>query len=88
MKILLICRSSRPQVFYKVGILKNFAKFSGKHQHRSLFNEVVGRSPQAYYLFKKGYGTGVIWKILKNILFTEQLWTTAEYIRIMTAKQS
>ena len=53
MKILLICRSSRPQVFYKVGIFKNVAKFSGKHQHRSLFNEVVGRSPQTYYLFKK-----------------------------------
>ena len=53
MKILLICRSSRPQVFYKVGVLKHFAKFRGKHQRRSLFNEVVRRRSQAYNFFKK-----------------------------------
>ena len=53
MKILLICRSSRPQVFYKVGAFKNFAKFTGKHQRRSLFNKVVGRRPQVYYFIKK-----------------------------------
>ena len=29
------CSSSRPQVFYKVGVLKKFAKFKGKHQRRS-----------------------------------------------------
>ena len=29
-------RSSRPEVFYKKGILRNFAKFTGKHlrQHQ------------------------------------------------------
>ena len=31
------CRSSHQQAFYKVGVLKSFAKFTGKHQHRSLF---------------------------------------------------
>ena len=31
-----------------------FAKFTGKHQRRSLFNEVVERRPQVYYFIKKG----------------------------------
>ena len=53
MKIFLICRSSCPLVFYKVGVLKNFAKYTRKHQRRSLFYEVVGRRPQAYYFIKK-----------------------------------
>ena len=30
-------RSSRPQVFCKKGILRNIAKFTGKHLHQSLF---------------------------------------------------
>ena len=30
-------RSSRPEVFYKKGVLKNFAKFTGKHLRQSLF---------------------------------------------------
>ena len=67
MKILLICRTIRPQVFYKVGVLKNFAKFSGKHHCQSLFNEVVGRRPQVYYFIKREAPVLVeICKILKN----------------------
>ena len=30
-------RSSCPEVFYKKGVLKNFAKFTGKHQCQRLF---------------------------------------------------
>ena len=30
-------RSSRSQMFFKIGILKNFAKFAGKHLFQSLF---------------------------------------------------
>ena len=30
-------RSSRPEVFCKKGVLQNFAKFTGKHLHQSLF---------------------------------------------------
>ena len=30
-------RSSRPEVFYKKGVLNNFEKFTGKHLCRSLF---------------------------------------------------
>ena len=32
-----IFRSSNPEVFYKKGTLKNFAKFTGTHLRRSLF---------------------------------------------------
>ena len=88
-EILLIYRSGRPQVFNKVGVLKNFAKFTGKHQRQSLFNKVVGRRPQAYYFIKKETPTQVeICKILKNTFFIEQPWMTASgYIRILTAKK-
>ena len=41
-------RSSRPQVFCKEGVLKNFAKFTGIQLCQSLFfNEVAG-GPQLY----------------------------------------
>ena len=57
------CRSSRPQVFYKVGLLKNFAQFTEISVPES-FDEVVGR----YYFIKKETLTQVeICKILKNI---------------------
>ena len=36
-------RSSRPEVFYKTGVLRNFAKYTGEHLCQSLFfNRVVG----------------------------------------------
>ena len=36
-------RSSRPEVFCKKGVLRNFAKFTGKHLCQSLFfNKVTG----------------------------------------------
>ena len=36
-------RSNRPEVFCKKGVLKNFAKFTGKHLCQSLFfNKVAG----------------------------------------------
>ena len=41
--ILLLTESSRPEVFCKKGILKNFTKFTGKHLRQSLlFNKIVG----------------------------------------------
>ena len=37
------CRSSRPEVFYKKGVLRNFSKFTGKLLCQSLFfNKVAG----------------------------------------------
>ena len=36
-------RSSRSQMFHKIVALKNFAKFTGNHQYRSLlYNKVAG----------------------------------------------
>ena len=44
-----IFRSSRPEVFRKKDVLKNFAKFTGKHLCHSLFyNKVAGLSLQFY----------------------------------------
>ena len=37
MKLMPNCRSSLPEVFYKKVVLKNFAKFTGKHLCQSLF---------------------------------------------------
>ena len=39
-------RGSRPEVFCKKGVLRNFAKFTGKELCRSLFfNKVAGLTP-------------------------------------------
>ena len=39
------CRSSRPEVFCKKGVLRNFTKFTGKHLCQSLFfNKVAGQA--------------------------------------------
>ena len=36
-------KSSRPEVFCRKGVLRNFAKFTGKHLCQSLFlNKVAG----------------------------------------------
>ena len=32
-----LLRSSRSQMFFKIGVLKNFANFTGKNLHQSLF---------------------------------------------------
>ena len=41
--IIIIIRSSRLEVFCRKGILRNFAKFTGKHLYQSVFvNKVVG----------------------------------------------
>ena len=36
--ILILSKSSHPEVFCKRGVLRNFAKFTGKHLCQSLFN--------------------------------------------------
>ena len=41
--IITLLRSSRPEVFCKKGVPRNFAKFRGKHLCQSLFfNKVAG----------------------------------------------
>ena len=51
-------RSSRPEVFCKKGVLRNFAKFTGKRLCQSLFfNKVTGLRPAT--LLKSDSGTCV-----------------------------
>ena len=39
-------RSSRPEIFYKKSVLRNFTKFTGKHLYQRLFfNKVAGLRP-------------------------------------------
>ena len=43
-------RSSRPEVFCKKGVLRNFAKFTGKHLCQGrIFNKVAGIRPVQLY---------------------------------------
>ena len=59
MKISLICRNSHPQVFYQVGVLKNFAQFTGRYQCWSLFlNELQDGGLKPATLLKKDSSTG------------------------------
>ena len=64
--VIVIFRSSRPEVFSKKSVLRNFIKFTGKHQCQSLlFNKVTGLRPAT--LFKKrNSGTGVFLWIVGN----------------------
>ena len=49
LEYLLIYRSSRPEVFCKKGVLKNFAKLTGKHLYHSLFfKKAAGWCKQHY----------------------------------------
>ena len=43
---MIFSRSSRPEVFRKKGVLRNFVKFTGKHMRQTLFlNKVAGFRP-------------------------------------------
>ena len=67
-----VVRSIRPEVFFKIGVLENFANFTGKHLCQSLFsNKVAGLRPIT--LFKKrDSGTSVFLWVLRN--FKEHLF--------------
>ena len=72
-----ILRSSHPGVFLKKGVLRNFAKFTGKYLCQSLFLNKVAT------LFKKwDSGTDIfLWILIsKNTFFTWHLWTTASVL--------
>ena len=54
-------------MFYKKGVLRNFAKFTGKHLSQSLFfNKDAGLQPET--LLKRDSGTEVFLSILQNFL--------------------
>ena len=55
-----LVRSSHPEVFCKKGVLRNFAKFTGKHLYESLFLiklQAYGLRPVS--LLKRDSGTGI-----------------------------
>ena len=53
-----ILRSSRLEVFCEKGVLRKFAKFTGKHLCQRLFlNKVAGLRPASNFI-KKESGTG------------------------------
>ena len=61
-------------MFFKIGVLKSFANFTGKHQCWSLFLIKLKRESNKGILLKRDSNTGVfqgIYKILKNTFFTE-----------------
>ena len=56
----------------KKGVLRNFAKFTGKHLCQSLFfNKVAGFKESLAQLFSCEFC-----ELSKNNFFTEHLWTT------------
>ena len=71
LRLIIIYRSSRPEVLCKKGVLRNFTKFTGKHLCQNLFfNKVAGLRPAT--LLKRDSGTGICVWILQN--FWEQLF--------------
>ena len=72
---LLNFRSSRPEVFCKKGVVRNFAKFTGKHLCQSLFfNKVAGLRPTT---FPANFA-----KFLRTPCFIEHLrWLLLKFVR-------
>ena len=72
-----ILRSSRPEVFCKKGVLRNFAKFTGKHLCQNLFfNKVAGLRPVTLLkkrLWHRCFPVNFV-KFLRTPFFIEHLW--------------
>ena len=67
-------RSSRPEVFCKKSVLRNFTKFTGKHLCQSLF---IFSPKTCNYIKKETLAqvfTFEICEISKNTFITEHLW--------------
>ena len=69
----LFCRSSHRSCSVEKGVLRNFAKFTGKHLCHLFFNKIA--------LKKRLWHTHVFscefCKLSKNTFFVEHLWATA-----------
>ena len=80
-------QSSRSQMFFKIGILKTFANFTGKQLCWSLFNKVAGL--KAWNVIKNKLQQRCFSvkfaKFLRTPLFTEHLrWLLLEMERHFT----
>ena len=74
-----IFRSSRPEVFCKKGVLRNFVKFTGKDLCQSLFfNKVAGLRPAT--LLKER-----LWQRCFPVNFTKLLGTLFLYTLVRSA---
>ena len=71
------CRSSRPEVFCKKGVLRNFTKFTGKHLCQSLFFNKVAVIKKR--LWHRCFPVNFM-KFLRTPFFTEHLWWLLLYI--------
>ena len=71
--ILISHRSSRSQMFFKIGVLKKFAIFTGKHL--SLFLTMLQTKRSACLLKRDSYAGVFLWifRIFKNAFFIEHL---------------
>ena len=86
MQLFFLSRSSHWRCSVRKGVLRDFAKFTGKHPCQSLFfNKVAGLSPQACNFIKKETLAHVLscefCEISRNTFFTEHLWATAALFR-------
>ena len=69
-------RNSRLEVFCEKGVLKNFAKFTGKHLYQSPFNKVAGLRSATLLKerFWHRFFSVNFEKILRTPIFIEHLW--------------
>ena len=74
---------TRPEVFCKKGVLKNFAKFTGKHLHQNLFFSKVADLRSATLLKKRVCEVFPceFYEIFKNIFFYRTLPLTISELR-------
>ena len=71
-------RSSCPEAFCKKGVLRNFAKFTGKHPCQSLF--LIKLQAGGLQFIKKDSGTGVFSVNFVKFLRTPFLQNTPERV--------
>ena len=71
------CRSSHQRCCVKIGVLRNFKKFTGKHQCQSLFfNKVSGLKPATLFkerLWRRCFPVSFV-KFLRTPFYIEHLW--------------
>ena len=83
-KYLLIFRSSRPDVFCKKGVLRNFAKFIGKHLCRSLYLNKVANPTLLKQRPQRRYFPVTFAQFLRKSFLTEHLgWLLVSLLLIL-----
>ena len=86
-------RSSHRRCSVRKVVLRNFAKFTGKHLYQSLFlNKAAGLRPEACNFIKKETLAQVFFcefcEISKNTFFIEHLWAIASTLSELSCSHS